>query len=264
MRNVTAALLMSYIFLTFISVVTALSGVHLGSWLTPLNTLIGFSFSILHASQRYGWKVASILLVCVFVISLGMESVGVATGLVYGPYHYTDQLGIKFLGLVPLLIPIAWFMMMYPATVIAERLVIPGGKGKILSKLAVAAIAGIVMTAWDVAMDPMMVLAGHWVWEVDGAFFGVPVHNFIGWWLTTFLSVAVFLLLTMGMKRPVESAPERWAVLSYTNQAAATIIMDFSFGLGGAGMAGFFAMMPWIIMGWIGKQGKGGQDAGKD
>ena len=46
-----------------------------------------------------------------------------ATGWVYGPYHYTDQLGPKFLGLVPYLIPVAWFMMSYPSFVIADRLV---------------------------------------------------------------------------------------------------------------------------------------------
>jgi uncharacterized membrane protein len=42
-------------------------------------------------------------------------------------YHYTDQLGYKFLGLVPLLIPIAWFMLSYPSFIITSRL-IQGGK----------------------------------------------------------------------------------------------------------------------------------------
>jgi len=262
LRKITAELLILYILLTIISVITAISGIHIPAWMTPLNTFVGFSFSILHAGQRYGWKAASFLLICVFVISLGMESIGVATGLVYGPYHYTDQLGIKFLGLVPLLIPIAWFMMMYPATVIAERLIMPDEQGGILRRLGVAATAGVIMTAWDVAMDPMMVLAGNWVWEVDGAFFGVPVHNFIGWWLTTFMSVTAFLLLTIKMKRPEISAPDRWTVLSYANQAGATVFMDSFLGLGGVGMAGFFAMLPWIILGWLGR--KGGQDAGKN
>jgi uncharacterized membrane protein len=38
-------------------------------------------------------------------------------------YHYTALLGPKFLGLVPYLIPAAWFMMNYPSFVIAERLI---------------------------------------------------------------------------------------------------------------------------------------------
>jgi len=250
-RKVTGALLIIYILLTIVAVGAGIAQIQLGAWVTPLNTLLGFLFALTHAGQRYGWKAALILLVCVFVISLGMESLGVATGWVYGPYHYTDQLGIKFLNLVPLLIPIAWFMMMYPSTVIAERLVMKNGQGGILNRLGVAAIAGVIMTAWDVAMDPLMVRAGHWVWEIDGAYFGIPIQNFLGWWLTTFLCVAVFLLLTMKMKRPEKGAPGGWVVISYGTQAAATIIGDGFIGLGGAGMAGFFAMLPWIITGWL-------------
>jgi uncharacterized membrane protein len=62
------------------------------------------------------------VLVC--AVSLLFESVGVATGLVYDPYHYTNKLGPLFLGLVPYLIPMAWFMMSYPSFVIADRLAV--------------------------------------------------------------------------------------------------------------------------------------------
>lgn len=93
--------------------------------LTPLSTFLGFLFALLHASQRLGRKRALILLACVFVISLAFESAGVATGLVYGPYHYDDhKLGPLLFGLVPPLIPVAWFLMMYPSFVMAERLTI--------------------------------------------------------------------------------------------------------------------------------------------
>jgi len=257
-RRITAGLLILYILMTIVAVILGVSGFHISSWLTPLNTLAGFAFSILHAGQRNGWKATLILLGCMFFISLGMESIGVATGLVYGPYYYTNQLGVKFLGLVPLLIPIAWFMMMYPSMVIAERLIMPDGRAGILRRLGMAVIAGMVMTAWDVGMDPMMVAAGHWVWEVDGAFFGIPIHNFIGWWLTTFVSVAVYQFVTIRIRRPVEGVPECWAIISYTNQAAATVFTNAYIGLGGAGMAGLFAMLPWIIIGWLGGCKKGG------
>lgn len=264
MRKGTAAVLIVYVGLTVYAVISVIAGWPMGSWLTPVNTLTGFAFSILHAGQRYGWKSALVLLLSVFLVSLGLESLGVATGLVYGPYHYTDQLGVKFLGLVPLLIPVAWFMMMYPATVMAELIISHKKHDTLWMRILTAALAGFIMTAWDVAMDPMMVRAGHWVWEVQGAFFGVPVQNYFGWWLTSFLSIGVFLLGTMKMKRPEKGIPARWAVISYTTQASATIITDAFIGLSGAGMAGFFAMLPWIIIGWIFGGEKGGKDAGKD
>ena len=95
-----------------------------------------------------------------------------------------------FLGLVPYLIPIAWFMMVYPSYVIADRLV-PMRKSTFVRILHVSLVGGIIMTAWDLGMDPLMVKAGHWVWEVQGAYFGVPLQNFWGWWLITFTALLV-------------------------------------------------------------------------
>lgn len=258
MRKIISSLLVAYLLLTAFAVFLSISGYHLGLWITPINTLVGFGFSFLFAINRFGWKASVILLACVFTVSLGLESLGVATGLVYGPYHYTDQLGIKFLNLVPVLIPVAWFMMIVPSIIIGENLIIPGGDGGVRRQIGAAALAGVIMTAWDIGMDPMMVAAGHWEWEVDGAFFGVPIHNFIGWWFTTFLSVAIFIIATRKVRKPNAPLTDRMVVISYANQAIAVVITDLFIGLGGPGLAGFFAMLPWIIIGWISGVKKGG------
>lgn len=155
-------------------------------------TLLAFGFAVTHGSQRLGWRWALILLGVTFAVSLTLESLGVATGLVYGPYHYTSKLGPRFLGLVPFLIPVAWFMMSYPSLVITETM-IPRPSRAWRTLLAASALGALVMTAWDVAMDPMMVANAHWVWEVDGAFFGVPLQNYWGWWLTIFLTFLIFI-----------------------------------------------------------------------
>jgi putative membrane protein len=115
-------------------------------FLTPVTTLIGFAFALLHASQRLSWERTLRLLGLVFGVSLLFESVGVATGLIYGPYHYTHKLGPLFLGLVPILIPVAWFLMSYPSFVIADWLV-PSAWKRWQRVLVVAAIGGVAMTA---------------------------------------------------------------------------------------------------------------------
>jgi putative membrane protein len=213
--------------------------------LTPLLTLIAFLFAVLHASQRMGWKSALLLLALTFGVSLLFESVGVATGLVYGPYHYTARLGDKFLGLVPLLIPLAWFMMMYPSYVIAARLV-PATWKIAQWRLGVAALGGIAMTAWDLAMDPLMVSGGYWVWDVKGAYFGVPLQNYWGWLLTTFVTFMLFLWLAGAEP----AAPDRYdlhAIASYTATGLTSILYDLNNGLGGPGLVGLFAMLPWVV-----------------
>jgi uncharacterized membrane protein len=82
-------------------------------------------------------------------------------------YHYTDKLGYQFLWLAPLLIPIAWFMLSYPSFIIANRL-IPPGKSLWAWRLSVAAVGAVIMTAWDLAIDPVMVAGEHWIWENQG------------------------------------------------------------------------------------------------
>jgi putative membrane protein len=200
-----------------------------------------------------------LILVLTFGVGLPFESVGVTTGLVYGPYHFTDRLGVKFLDLVPLLIPVAWFMMTYPSYVIAER-IMPARWGAWGWRIGVAAVGAVIMTAWDLAMDPMMVASEYWVWEVQGAYFGVPLQNFWGWWLTTFVTFTVFLGLARvgpGDEPLVEERYDRLAILSYTITGLSSVLVVLQGGRGGPALVGFFAMLPWVLWGWWGN-GPGG------
>ena len=224
-------------------------------FLTPLTTLTAFIFAILHGGQRYGWIRVAFMVVIVFVVSLTFESVGVATGRVYGPYHYTDVLGAKFLGLVPFLIPLAWFMMMYAALVIADRLIPSGWGGRWIRALVVAAVGGVVMTAWDLPMDPLMVYGNHWVWEVQGAYFGVPLQNYWGWWLTSFVAMAVFLVF-FGAQQRARIVPDAWAVTAYLLMGSSSVALDFIFGLPGPALVGIFAILPWVVIGYLRSSGR--------
>ena len=159
-----------------------------------LMILAAIAFTFAHGSQLLGWGQILLLAGLSLCISLGMESLGVATGLIYGPYHYTNRLGPMFLGLVPYLIPLAWLMMIYPSWVIARRVSQGWWRGW-RADVGTAAIGALVMTAWDLVLDPLMNNAQHWVWEKPGDFFGVPLHNFAGWWLTAFLILSLFNLL---------------------------------------------------------------------
>src|SRR4030065_135444 len=121
--KLTKLILIVYVLLTIYNLVSLYAGMPYQPFFTPLLTLLAFTFALQHGSQNLGWKRMLLLLVLTFAISLSFECVGVATGKVYGPYHYTDKLGPKFLGLLPLVIPVAWFMMPYPSYVIANKVV---------------------------------------------------------------------------------------------------------------------------------------------
>ena len=147
-------------------------------------------FSLVHAWYSLGGRLTLAFFALSATISWAYEQVGVATGLIFGAYHYTDYLGAK-LGDVPLLIPLAWFMMIYPsyviACLIAERR--PTGTPRGLVPLVrLAALSAMVMTVWDLVVDP--ILSGPdaraWIWENGGPYFGIPIQNYLGWLLTTF------------------------------------------------------------------------------
>jgi uncharacterized membrane protein len=252
-KHFTLLLLALYALFSAYVVLALAAGLPYTPLFTPALTLLAFVFAFLHASQRMGWKRAMLLLALTFGVSLAFESAGVATGLIYGPYHYTDKLGVKFLGLVPLLIPVAWFMMMYPSWVIANRL-LPGGWPVWTWRVALAALGGVVMTAWDLSMDPLMVSEGHWVWEVKGSYFGIPLQNYWGWWLTTFVTFALFAFFARELPSTrvrQAYAFDRQAVLLYGITGVSCVCLALIQGLPGPALVGLFAIGPWALVGLL-------------
>jgi putative membrane protein len=250
LRRASNTFLLFYALLTIYPIISILVGISPWHLLTPVATLAGFTFALLHAGQREGWWRAVWLVLLVFIVSLTFESVGVATGWIYGPYHYTNSLGPLFLGLVPYLIPVAWFMMSYPSFVIADRL-IPGSWKRWQRIFSVAAVGGLVMTAWDVVMDPIMVASGHWVWDIKGAFHGIPLQNYWGWWLTIFTTFALYMLVSGDSSRPAETSGDLLALSSYLITALGIIVLSLVTGAGELALIGFFSMAPWIVAGWL-------------
>ena len=173
MRRLTIILLAAQGFLTAYVVLRNYSGQAEIPSLTIITTLLAFIFALLHAGQNLGWRRAGLFIVITILVGLTLESIGVATGLVYGSYHYTAKLGPKFLGLVPYVIPIAWTMMLYPSYIIATRIT-PSNRAAWRWAVGMAVAGAFAMTSWDLVMDPIMVGADHWVWESGGAYSVFP------------------------------------------------------------------------------------------
>ena len=260
-RTLIAALLVAYALLTAYVVARGFFGQRYQPFFTPLLTVLAFTFALLHAGKRLGPPRSAALLGLTFSVSLLFESIGVATGWIYGPYHYTHQLGPLFLGLVPYLIPIAWFMMMYPSYVIAARMTSNQWRER-KWQLGAAALGALVMTSWDLAMDPMMAAGGHWVWEVKGLYFGIPLQNFWGWWLTTFVTFLLFLLLGKiipSREIQIASRFDRLAIASYAVTGLGAVLTDLQIGQAGPALIGFISMAVWIIWGWKGNLAQSAQ-----
>jgi putative membrane protein len=177
--------------------------------LTSLTAIMAL-FSLTHAWYSVGGRLTAAFFALSAVIAWALEEFGVVTGLLYGGYHYTSYLGAR-LGEVPVLIPLAWFMMIYPSFVIANMAIdgrsIGTARGALrpaqLVRLAAASAA--VMTAWDLVIDPILSgpSARAWIWETGGPYFGIPVQNYLGWLLTTFTVYLVYLAVERKWATPL-------------------------------------------------------------
>ena len=158
-----------------------------------------------------------------------VEFVGHTTGFPFGAYAYTDRLQPQFGG-VPLLIPLAWLMMLPPAWAVARRIARGG--------IAFVLISAVAFTAWDLFLDPQMVGWNLWTWAQPVGYFGIPWVNFAGWLIASAIITALASRLA-----PPRDLPARPLIAIYAiTWALETIGQLFFWGLPGPALIGGAAM----------------------
>jgi uncharacterized membrane protein len=141
--------------------------------------LLAFANTHLQAARQWTPAVARRWGAFILVASFGIETMGAATGLPFGSYHYTDRFG-PILGIVPVTIPLAWHVVVTNALFLV-RMLVPN-----CSRLAEAALAGFIATVYDFILEPFATqLKGYWLWT-DGS---VPPLNYLAWFVLTALLV---------------------------------------------------------------------------
>lgn len=172
--------------------------------LPAVSILSMLGFVMLHGPRQIGWRNVAIFFVIASVVSWCFESLSIATGFPFGHYHYTDKMGPK-LGTVPMLIMPAYYAVCYVswhlALVVLDRY---EQRGDPVQTWLVPVLAAFIMVMWDMSMDPARsTLAGSWIWRDGGAYFGVPLANFLGWFLTVW---TIFQLYALYLRKPRGSA----------------------------------------------------------
>jgi uncharacterized membrane protein len=211
---------------TTVSLLLALVGIHgwhiVGSvppveripWQVMVPIFAGFSF--LHSLYVVGLRRTITYFILTCSITIVVEYVGVTTGIPFGRYHYTDVLGAKLFGVVPWVVPLAYFMMVVPAHTIANLIVVgkPIAQGGRIGQLVLAALlTAVVMTAWDLSNDPFMANElKAWVWLDSGPYFGIPVENFFGWTATVFLISMICRLIEWWVPAHAAKPAPRWFI----------------------------------------------------
>lgn len=115
--------------------------------------------------------------------SLSTELAGVATGSIFGPYAYSAGFPAKILGLVPVVIPFIWFSISYWSFATAQAITGALPAAGVLPKLVRTLLAAALLLGYDLTADPNHVFRGGWSYDGPDFFYGVPLQNFIAWFV---------------------------------------------------------------------------------
>jgi putative membrane protein len=207
--------------------------------LASIGVLLQLSAALLVLARA--WSLRRVLAVglTVVMITWVAEWLGTSTGLLFGRYRYTALLQPQIMA-VPVLIPLAWMMMLPPAWAIASAVIDPR------RRLAFAAFSAVAFTAWDLYLDPQMVARGLWAWEsqtaMPFAYYGIPGANFLGWLLTA------FLVTLLCAPRDLPTRP--LAVIYTLTWLLQAIGLGLFWGQPGPALAGFVGMGVFVAQFW--------------
>jgi uncharacterized membrane protein len=184
-------------------------------------------FAIIHGSRIYRPRGIFIFTTLCLGIAALSESVSLRTGFPFGHYEFTELMGPKLFGL-PILLALAYVGMGYLSWIVASAILKYqdrplSGKGLVLLPL----LASFTMVAWDFSMDPVWAnIDQAWIWRDGGPYYGVPVSNFLGWYLTVYIFYQLFALYLRN-RAPNSSQPPHWrlAILFYAASAIGNLLI---------------------------------------
>ena len=148
------------------------------SWAPNLFMIVG-SLLILNFSKR---KLFYFLLLIGF-LGFFYEVLGVKIGILFGSYKYTEVFNLKFFE-VPIVMISAWIIIVNFSLSFIHN---------ISSKYFIL-FGSLMMVIIDFVIDPIAVNSLEiWIWDEKGPYYGIPNHNFFGWFV---LSIPIFILLS--------------------------------------------------------------------
>ncbi len=160
-----------------------------------------------------------------------VEHVGTTYGVPFGRYSYTGVLR-PTVGGVPAIVPLAWFAMALPARETAHAAL--GARSTRARRVVAGALC---LTAWDLFLDPQMVGEGYWRWARWGRYRGIPLSNFVGWFVTGLVVMAALdVLLPPGEPDPALVGEYGWMAVMQTLGFAAFFGDPLVAAVGGAAM----------------------------
>lgn len=162
--------------------------------------VLPFILFIAHSVYFLSWR-RSILFLCVCCLGgYAAESIGLSGGALFGSeYRYVADSCLVFSRIplfhprffingIPLLVIVYWGIFIYAGYSMSNAFLCwrnkekPSIKNEKLLRLGkLVFVDTVIVLAIDSILDPLLVSLGNWQWSDHGAYFGIPMGNFLGW-----------------------------------------------------------------------------------
>lgn len=136
-------------------------------------------------------KWLTVWLIAAFLFGFICEVAGVATGFPFGSYSYSSILGYSLFE-VPLVIGLNWMIVILGLIVIFQN---------VSSILVGSAAVGVGAVVFDFILEPVAISLKYWTWNHQG----IPVQNYISWFVISFILAFLFLLLKIKISNSIAS-----------------------------------------------------------
>jgi putative membrane protein len=166
-----------------------------------------FAAYLLTAIPHLGWRKVALFTPIGYLIAFLSEFSSINTGFPYGWYYYIDTTSNRELWLagVPFFDSLSYVFLCYCSYSVALLILSPlksdNYRLQILETHAIRRsfpallLGSLLQTYLDIIIDPVSLQGGRWFlgqiygYREAGAHFGVPLSNYLGWWLTSALMI---------------------------------------------------------------------------
>ena len=211
---------------------------------------------ILHSILTLGLYKGIMFMLLASATGAFFENIGLKYGTFFGGnYIYKNQ---ATLFTVPFSVILFWAVFIYTGYCLSNSFLYwlkknkPNIKNKnILLLIILILLDGYFVTAIDLFMDPIAVRSGSWQWLQGGSYFGIPVGNFIGWFIVTLIVVGVFRLyeyLIPQKEGKYDKSIFIIPVLGYGAMAISYFFTALGFNMNNLAIVGSLFMLPQVII----------------
>lgn len=185
--------------------------------------------------KSVGRKQSVVLIAVMSIFALILENVAITTGIPYGQFEYGQLIGAT-IGKVPWTVGFAWTPILFGAVAIIQN------RFSQTSWWKQIILIGVVMTLFDLVLDPGSVALSFWTWHQPWGFYSVPWSNFGGWMVTSSIGAAI-MLVVLKLWKSDQIVWSAWTYRSFILMLIYWTAICFFFQLWGAVMIGLVVLV---------------------